>query len=243
MEDNSGAEKIRVSSSASHQRVQKSTTLNRRYVKKPEATAIDSVAKRRAEDLKRRQALADKINHERLTALNTKKKTIAVPQPVQPAQPIQPVQPIVQPNMQNYQAPKPLSATIEKSLNANPIEPRSAKELKDSALKSALKSVTAINTEPTPAHQDISSRITSKRTFTPSKVLLAFGCAALAVGAISYFVSTSTPDISVRVAAMQSGIEATYPSYIPRGYSLSDIISEEASSPCLSLHLTTPPSP
>ena len=37
----------------------------------------------------------------------------------------------------------------------------------------------------------------------------------------------NTPDISVRVAAMQTGIDAAYPTYVPRGYSLSDIVSED----------------
>ena len=35
------------------------------------------------------------------------------------------------------------------------------------------------------------------------------------------------PDISMRVAAMQTGIEASYPSYVPRDFSLSDITSED----------------
>jgi len=57
MEGNSDEVRVNLSSSASHHRVQKSTTLNRRYVKKPEvanvaaaeSAAIDSVAKRRAD--------------------------------------------------------------------------------------------------------------------------------------------------------------------------------------------------
>lgn len=35
------------------------------------------------------------------------------------------------------------------------------------------------------------------------------------------------PDISVKVAAMQTGIEASYPAYIPRDFSLNDVSSEE----------------
>ena len=64
MDNDPIAEKASLSSSATHHRVQKSTTLNRRYVQKPEAetAALDSIAKRRADDLKRRQALADQIN-------------------------------------------------------------------------------------------------------------------------------------------------------------------------------------
>ena len=56
---------------------------------------------------------------------------------------------------------------------------------------------------------------------------LAFACAAICVGILTIFVNLNMPDISVRVAAMQTGIDATYPSYIPRDYSLSNIVSEE----------------
>ena len=202
MDKDQSQERITVSSSASHRRVQRSTTLNRKYVKKPEkVAAVDSVAKRRADDLKRRQALADKINRERLAALKagkTLREAAATPA-----------------------APKPLSATIEKNLVSN-TKTEKAKAVKDSAVKSALKSVATLETESKPT-----KGISTKRSLGAKKLLLAFGCAALAVGVVGYFVSVNTPDISVRVAAMQTGIDATYPTYIPRGYSLSDIVSED----------------
>lgn len=204
MDKDQSQERITVSSSASHRRVQRSTTLNRKYVKKPEkVAAVDSVAKRRAEDLKRRQALADKINHERIAALKagkTLRDAAATPAAT---------------------TPKPLSATIEKNLVAN-TKAEKAKAVKDSAVKSALKSVATLETDEKPA-----KGISTKRSLGAKKLLLAFGCAALAVGIVGYFVSVNTPDISVRVAAMQTGIDATYPTYIPRGYSLSDIVSED----------------
>ncbi|MBR3232767.1 DUF4367 domain-containing protein [Candidatus Saccharibacteria bacterium] len=202
MDKDQSQERITVSNSASHRRVQRSTTLNRKYVKKPEkVAAVDSVAKRRADDLKRRQALADKINRERLAALKagkTLREAAATPA-----------------------APKPLSATIEKNLVSN-TKTEKAKAVKDSAVKSALKSVATLETESKPT-----KGISTKRSLGAKKLLLAFGCAALAVGVVGYFVSVNTPDISVRVAAMQTGIDATYPTYIPRGYSLSDIVSED----------------
>ena len=201
MENDSSADRKSVSSSASHRRVQRSTTLNRKYVKKPEkVAAVDSVAKRRAEDLKRRQALAEKINRERLAALKagkTLKEAAATPA-----------------------APKPLSASIEKSL-VSPAKSEKAGKLKDSAVKSALESVATIESG------QKARELSPKRSLGAKKLLLAFGCAALVVGVIGYAVSVNTPDISVRVAAMQTGIDATYPTYIPRGYSLSDIVSED----------------
>lgn len=220
MDNNSDAAKANLSSSASHLRVQRSTTLNRKYVKKPgkeEAATLDSVARRRAEDLKRRQALADKINRERLAALKAGKslkttRAASVPVAVQSA----PSVPASAP-----EPPKPLSATIEKNLVSSKAPEKPAKDIRESAVQAAIKSVDSIETEAS------SAPITTKKSFGAKKVLLAFGCAAIAVGIIGYFVSTNTPDLSVRVAAMQSGIEAAYPSYVPRGYTLSDIVSEE----------------
>ena len=58
------------------------------------------------------------------------------------------------------------------------------------------------------------------------RVMLALSCATAAVFAIAYFVNLNMPDISLRVAAMQTGINATYPSYVPRDYSVSGITSE-----------------
>ena len=208
MDKDQSANRTSITSSASHHRVQRSTTLNRKYVKRPEKiAAIDSVAKRRADDLKRRQALADKINRERLAALKAS-KTVA--------------EAAATPAAATSKA-QPIAVTIEKSLVTSP-KTEKAKAVKDSAVKSALKSVASIESE---EKATTVTSISSKRTLGAKKLLLAFGCAALVVGAVGYFVSVNTPDISVRVAAMQTGIDATYPTYIPRGYSLSDIVSEE----------------
>lgn len=58
------------------------------------------------------------------------------------------------------------------------------------------------------------------------KIALAMLCAAAAVFAIVYFVNSNAPDIPLKVAAMQTGIDAHYPGYIPRDYSLADVTSE-----------------
>ena len=212
-----------VSSASAHRRTQRSTTLNRKYVKKPgktgavltanpEAAAVDSVAKRRAEDLKRRQALAEKINRERLATLRSGKSLAAASVASAP----------VAAGVPKISAPKPLSATIEKSLVSGGTNETAVKNIKETAVRDALQAVATMeNEKPTETISTKSSKVGAKR------IALAFVCAAVVVGAISYYVSTSTPDLSVKVAAMQSGIDATYPGYVPRGYSLSDIVSEE----------------
>ena len=69
-------------------------------------------------------------------------------------------------------------------------------------------------------------RQTYRVNFGLKRILLALACASAAVFAIVYFVNLNAPNISLKVAAMQSGINASYPNYIPRNYYLSDITSE-----------------
>jgi len=59
------------------------------------------------------------------------------------------------------------------------------------------------------------------------RFVLAFGCAAACVAGIIYVVSSNVPDISVRVAAMQAGVDSSYPSYVPTEFSLTDIKSSD----------------
>lgn len=76
----------------------------------------------------------------------------------------------------------------------------------------------------------LQKRLTAKRHqktgFGFRRVILAIACTAVVVFSIVYFVNISSPDISLKVAAMQVGIDAHYPEYIPRGFSLSDVTSE-----------------
>ena len=94
-----------------------------------------------------------------------------------------------------------------------------AKEIKERAIAKALSEAAR------PKEEKVVER-PMRTHFNWARVILAFGCAAAAVFAIVYFVNLSSPDISFKVAAMQTGIEASYPSYVPRDYSLSDITSE-----------------
>ena len=96
----------------------------------------------------------------------------------------------------------------------------SSKDIKDRAIKQALRSVATMSETP-------AQPIKRRKSGGAKRFVLAFTCAAACLAAIIYFVSSNIPDVSVRVAAMQTGIEASYPSYVPMDYSLSDIISED----------------
>lgn len=110
-----------------------------------------------------------------------------------------------------------------KRLTKTTVHPQLADD-KDAALRKALRSVASMDDDLKTERAHTKTR--KKGGF--KRFMLAFGCAAACVAAIIYFVGSNIPDISVRVAAMQTGIEASYPSYVPRGFSLDDISSEDS---------------
>lgn len=91
----------------------------------------------------------------------------------------------------------------------------------DAALRQALRSVASMDDEPRTRKTRAHKKGNAKR------FVLAFSCALLAAVGIIYLVGSNIPDVSIRVAAMQTGVEASYPSYIPRDFSLKDISSED----------------
>ena len=125
------------------------------------------------------------------------------------------------------------------------IPPPTPRELKNEAIKKALsdleeqkeeaviseisaeeeRSEASSAAEPEPeAEKPLSKSFRKgKRHSSIAKFIVAFATSAACVGVLGYFVSLNLPSISVRVAAMQTGIEASYPNYIPRGYQLSGV--------------------
>ena len=63
-----------------------------------------------------------------------------------------------------------------------------------------------------------------------ARVFFAFLCSSAVVAALFFVVQSNMPDISIKVAAMQTGIQATYPSYIPRDYRLSGVYTAQDNS-------------
>ncbi len=109
-----------------------------------------------------------------------------------------------------------------------PSKPSTSTQIdKEAALRRALNSVAQMDDAPSKSKKSARPAI-KRKSGNGKRFAIAFGCAVLCVAAIIYFVGANIPDISVRVAAMQTGIEASYPSYVPRGYSLKNISSEDA---------------
>ena len=170
-------------SQADHITVQRSTTLNRRYVRRPTVDAAEREARiesHKKSEQKRREELAAKINRERLMAIKNHK-------------------------------------TVSSSSSM------SASEKKDAAVSKALRNVATMNSKSSSSK----SGSFSKRKFSVGRLVLALSCAVASVIAIVYFVNLNVPDLSAQVIAMQSGIENSYPDYVPRGYNLKSSIAGE----------------
>jgi hypothetical protein len=57
---------------------------------------------------------------------------------------------------------------------------------------------------------------------------VAVAMVVISFGLLGYLVYLNMPDISVRVAAMQTGIDKAYPSYVPADYRLDGLVKEDA---------------
>ena len=110
---------------------------------------------------------------------------------------------------------------IKKKSNQMPSKRLSAREIKEQEIA---KAINATNRQIT--RKQAKARKYPPMEFGFKKVALALAMSAAAVLGIVYLVDTNSPDISLKVAAMQNGINAVYPEYTPRGYILSDITSE-----------------
>ena len=97
----------------------------------------------------------------------------------------------------------------------------SAKEVKENEIKRAISLAEKLPDTGKKRHKkgDLITR------FGWARLTLMITCAVTAVFALVYFVNLTSADMSLKVAASQSGIEATYPDYVPRGYELSDVTS------------------
>lgn len=115
-----------------------------------------------------------------------------------------------------------VSGTVVTKTVSTEMAPRrlSAREVKENEIKKAFDAAsrTRLNKSQT--------KMRKHTGFGFWRVALAFATTAVLVFGIVYFAEMGSTDISLRVAAMQNGINAVYPDYTPRGYALSDITSE-----------------
>jgi hypothetical protein len=179
-------------SQAMHRAMQKSQTLNRRIVKKQQiAPAISPLRK----DMNAPQRTIQKS-----PAIT---KFAAHPNSITPrkATDIGPVaHPLVTSAQKRLQQPS-------KQLVA---EPKPAQVIKQEAITKAL--------DEAPSHSKNHQQIKRSKRYPRVLSIASMAMALLLLG--GYFTYLNMPSLSVRVAAAQAGINASYPSYHPDGYSL-----------------------
>lgn len=190
-----------------HRQVQTSTTLNRKYVRRPAKSGDVMVSVKKSPKV---QHFNTPMSNKNVMGVPVQRKVAVTSQPIEPAK-THPIQQTANVRMRQRMV-----------VAQQPAQPKvSANELKERAIQKALATANAVDTK-----EEMPEKKARLR-FSFGRVMLALGCAAVAVFAIVYFVNLNMPDISLKVAAMQTGINASYPGYVPRDYAISSITSEE----------------
>jgi hypothetical protein len=207
-----------------HARRQKSTTLDRRYLKNPH-TAQGTPKIESASPLK-----ATVNTHDSAVAVSVTRS----PQP-RPAAPTLSTPKASHPAITKFAKPPTTPSTspaVQKIIDIGPtvhpmvqrVQAATPKKQHTVPKPSAIIKAEAI--EKALAHTPTSTRVRNKMPKSARHARrahftrVAAACIALLLIG-GYFTYVNMPNVSVRVAAIQAGIDASYPSYRPTGYSLS----------------------
>ncbi|MDR1033119.1 MAG: hypothetical protein LBL84_03885 [Candidatus Nomurabacteria bacterium] len=208
-----------VSSGLVHQKTQHATTLNRKYVSKSKAqvasqqTAVDRA---RLAQFKRRHAAAAAQAQARRTQLASKKHSVAL-RPLAQGDVVvvkaRPAQPKDQP-VQHALAVK-ANQTVQ---NRKPVVKRhlTATEIKQRDITDAFKRIAE-------SQADAQQEKKAKRRFTRKRLAGVLSGAFAILLLAGYLTYLSVPAISVRIAAIQSGVDVSYPGYKPIGYDMNGL--------------------
>lgn len=176
-----------------HAQTQRSTTLLRRATKKPAAPAKRPTTGRHM-DMARSTKVSKFAPHPVMTAAPMKSATPkAAPKADKPVQ----IHPMAAKALARVSASKPVAS-----------KPATSKEVKDAAITKALA---------TPKAKVVKEK---KKVNKMRRRLLIIGSIILALGLTAYTVYRFVPAVSVSIASAQAGVDATYPEFVPDGYSL-----------------------
>ena len=247
--------KVNITSRATHRGLEKSTTLNRRYVKRPTKLVItdgtEKVEKKIKVDSPRiayHKTRRISISDEEVKAVRAKAKIshigVSIPTDAKiGTKAVKKEAPDIPP------APNPYQAAIDARKAASAKKAKievSSRALKDAAIAKALAEMEAqkeervaervmLNEMKADAKAKKERKKAAKETRHLKKrkggrILLALATSSACVIALAAIVKVNLPNISVKVAAVQTGVEASYPSYIPRDYNLSGVYTNDQNS-------------
>ena len=190
--------------------VQSSTTLNRKYVKRPEAKTAPM------------QKIQIKLDHTDTKPVQSSPAISRFGNPVTKVEtaPKATATPKIAATPKAAVVPKVVSApkatTTPKGAAKTTTGAMTPEQLKELAIKKALRSATKEEPEAHP----------HKIHFGLGRIFLAFACTAAAIFALVYFVNLNVFNLSVANAAKEAGLETTNTPKVPNGFELSDIASE-----------------
>ncbi len=236
------ATKAKSSSSYTRPKLQKSVTLSRKYVHKPVAKKVMDIkrpskkapAKVSAKKISVKEPVKISIKSGEVksgkSAFKTKAKAAELKKAISESSKRTPIKinkvkrvdsikrfsdtdkkPVVIARKTTAVAKKPV-AKVRKPA----IKPASASKASADAARLAMKKV---------ATMDASSKPMKKRR--GARFFIALGCSAAAIAGLVTFVVVNMPNISVKVAAIQTGIDAEYPDFVPRGYSMETVAADK----------------
>ncbi len=189
-----------------HARTQRSHTLHRKSLKKP---AVHSPVKPAHDIIPRTQPV-------RVTTNVAKSAAVAkfAPHPAAVKKHMSDVGPVAHPHVVKAHAISKAKADAPLAANA-PAPHRTSQEIKRSAIHQAVEN-TSVNHTPHPKRRLLKRHPRAISIVSASIALVVLG---------GYLTYLNMPSLSVRVAAAQAGINATYPNYRPDGYSLNGAVS------------------
>ena len=260
-------------SSMDHRRMQRSSTLNRKFVKKPVVKPkVTSSVAASAKSLRRvaggrtilqkggsvklqpihetaaKQQPAQKTERhisvgevERIAVHHSIEQQDAQKQQNQSAQARRKaaVQQVAQKSsedvfVKNVQAQAANERMIAKKAAAkgDGVKRLTARQMKDRAIQQALNRMNQVGSAKGAGakgamRMQISEAKSKKGLFHGKKFAVATSMAVVTLALLGYLVFLNMPSISARVAAIQAGIEKSYPSYIPSGYRLDGLVKED----------------
>lgn len=193
-----------------HTRTQRSHTLNRKAIKRPEH-------KKPAVSLSHEVIIRkpSTLHAHRPAASQASGISKFAPHPVHaPAKPVMDIGPAAHPHVVKAHALSAAKASRPLAAAPAPKRPPTPSEIKQSAIHNAIEN-TNVN------HNHVAKKRLLKRH--PRTLSIVSASIALVVlgGYLTYL---NMPSLSVRVAAAQAGINAAYPNYRPDGYSLNGTV-------------------
>ena len=198
-----GIKRVKTANAKTRRRVQKSTTLNRKFVKQPRKIQTGG-----SKQVATKQAAAKKV-----VAKSAAGAAAAPKKAIQQRQ-VATFNKAAKARTANKFTQMERGRTA--SLGSRQL---SAQELKERAIEQALNNAKANN-----SRQNIRQVMEKQATLEKKSVLKRKGVWAtalaivLAVGAIGAFVYLNLPDLTVKVAALRNGFDGRFPSYLPQGY-------------------------